>query len=487
MRYLLSIVAYSVLTSHSMNAMSRWATNKVDESVVNPVATRLAGSVVNPAVLSFLLWDRLKMLTPQRARDLTRLFATALSNAFSVFGAHCGQQLGLTSKRLRDEFVQAASSRSGRDVVLNSVATAAKVAQACNTPESKAATQQIFLTLQSVVDFFASDEGRRIVSSTSECLSSACQLAASPEASIFLTELATNLLHTLESEEIRRSSTHQKEKAVTGNDRNARDEILTDGKIEEKHSYSPLSSATDMRWSVDTESMPSSAPGTPETGMYAPQASAVESKPSSSPVLQASREHQASIPTFAEKNSGYRSARIEKEVLLKMGVDPAMLSEIQRILDVFAAEEEEKEVRRREDAAYVASLVVPEPTEEAAKKAEKGIAHAFGNDEEEKSDVDSNCRDAQPPTPILPEWHEEPVREALRRRHVHAEAVSEQRDPAERQAREMAAVLAQRHIEHGDLQPADVVACRIIAKMLVYSVALILLLTSFLLYRIVLT
>ncbi|ETN02097.1 hypothetical protein PPTG_16751 [Phytophthora nicotianae INRA-310] len=470
-----------------------WATTKVDESVVNPVASRLAGSVANPAVLSFLLWDRLKTLTPQRARDLTRLLATALSNALGVFGAERGQQLGASTKQLQDDFVRAASSRSGRDVVLNSVATVAKVAQALNTPETKAATQQLFQTLQSVVDFFASDDGRQIISSTSECLTSASEMAASPEASIFLAELATNMLHTLESEEKRRQNTQHEEPTVREEtqeqeliDRELGREMQTNREMDEKHPYSPTSSMADTRWSFDTESMPSSsAPGTPMTGMYTPRASVDGPMLSSSPIRPGQR-RRVSISSPAEKHSGYRSARIEKEVLLKMGVDPSMLSEIQRVLDVIAADEEEKECaemqRRREEAEYVASLVVPE--DQAAGIADVGIAHAFGNDDEEKTDEVIIDEDASSPTPVmLPEWHEEPLREALRRRHAYAAAVTEQRDAAERQAREMAAVLAQRHIKHGELQPADVAACQIIARMLVYGVALFLLLSGYLLTR----
>ncbi|KAL3660199.1 hypothetical protein V7S43_014730 [Phytophthora oleae] len=475
----------------------RWATTKVDESVVNPVASRLAESVANPAVLSFLLWDRLKTLTPQRARDLTRLLATALANALGVFGAERGQQLGASTKQLQEDFVRAASSRSGRDVVLNSVATVAKVAQALNTPETKAATQQVFQTLQSVVDFFASDDGRRIISSTGECLTSASEMAASPEASIFLAELATNLLHILESEERRREQDEDvKVKHEEGHGeeqelgRELHHEVETDREMDKKHPYSPTSSMADTRWSFDTESMLSSAPGTPMTGMYASHASVDGPMPSSSPVRPGHR-RRVSVSSPAEKSSGYRSARIEKEVLLKMGVDPSMLSEIQRVLDVIAADEEEKErvetQRRREDAAYAASLVVPEPTEgQDSGIADVGIAHAFGNDEDEEKTNGAIDGDEEIPSPtpvLLPEWHEEPLREALRRRYTHAEAVMEQREPPERQAREMAAVLAQRHIKHGDLQPADVVACQIIARMLVYGVGLFLLLAGYLLSR----
>ncbi|POM68353.1 Hypothetical protein PHPALM_15499 [Phytophthora palmivora] len=465
----------------------RWATTKMDETVVNPVAARLADSVANPAVLSFLLWDRLKTLTPQRARDLTRLVATALANALGVFGAERGQQLGASTKQLQQDFVRAASSRSGRDVVLNSVATVAKVAQALNTPETKAATQQLFQTLQSVVDFFASDDGRRIISSSSECLTSASEMAASPEASIFLAELATNLLHTLESEERRQNDVEEAEvkmKQETQEQELELEHEMERRDIDEKHPYSPTSSMADTRWSFDTESMLSSAPGTPMTGMYTPGAS-VDGPMTSSPPMP----RRMPILSPAEKNSGYRSARIEREVLLKMGVDPSMLSEIQRVLDVIAADEEEKErvetQRRREEAEYVASLVVPEPiNDQAAATAGMGIAHAFGNDEEEEKTGEVIRDEVPPPTPVLlPEWHEEPLREALRRRHAHAEVVTNQRDPAERHTREMAAVLAQRHIKHGDLQPADVVACRIIARILVYGVALFLLVLAYLLWR----
>ncbi|OWZ09855.1 hypothetical protein PHMEG_00017374, partial [Phytophthora megakarya] len=463
----------------------RWAATKMDETVVNPVAARLADSVANPAVLSFLLWDRLKTLTPQRARDLTRLLATALANALSVFSAERGQQLRTSTNQVQQAFARAASSRSGRDVVLNSVATVAKVAQALNTPETKAATQQLFQTLQSVVDFFASEDGRRIISSTGECLTSASDMAASPEASIFLAELATNLLHTLESEERR----GQGEEDVKVKQETQEQEHEMERGVDDKHPDSPTSSMADTRWSFDTESMLSSAPGTPMTGMYTSEASADGlTLLSSSSVRPGHRRMSVSLP--AEKNSSYRSARIEKEVLLKMGVDPSMLTEIQRVLDVIAADEEEKErveaERRYEEAEYIASLVVPEPTDnQAVATADAGIAHAFGNDEEdENTDEVIHGDEVPPPTPVLlPEWHEGPLREALRCRHAHAESVMEQRDSADRQTREMAAVLTRRHIKHGDLQPADVVACRLIARIIVYGVGLFLLLSVCLLWR----
>lgn len=82
--------------------MDRWATNKVDEKVVSPVTNRLVTSVANPYVMSYLIWDRIKKMTPQRARDMTRLISTAIANAVSVLGAEKGKALtGKTKVRAR--------------------------------------------------------------------------------------------------------------------------------------------------------------------------------------------------------------------------------------------------------------------------------------------------------------------------------------------------------------------------------------------------
>lgn len=76
----------------------RWATNKVDENVVSPVATRLVNSVANPYVMSYFIWERIKKMTPQRARDVTRLLSTAIANAVGVLGAEKGKALTNTTK-----------------------------------------------------------------------------------------------------------------------------------------------------------------------------------------------------------------------------------------------------------------------------------------------------------------------------------------------------------------------------------------------------
>ncbi|GLE04900.1 hypothetical protein PINS_up013881 [Pythium insidiosum] len=289
----------------------RYVTATVDATVVTPVATRLANSVANPYVLSYFIWEYIKRLTPQRARDLTRLLSTAVSDAVEVLGAEQAQQLGASTKRLQDHLVKATVSPQGRDVLLNAVATAAKTAQALNTPETRAATLQLFETFQSFVDFFASTDGRHVIAAAGECVTKACEVAASPEASVLLAEVATNICHALEVEALRRHAEEEeaeKEKEKSSNAENDQEKPLA--------SASPSSSAAET--SFETESTMSDMSLPPTT-----------------------RPSRVSAAARLKEKSATRSARIEKDVLLKMGVDPTMIAEIQRVLDRLREEEEQ--------------------------------------------------------------------------------------------------------------------------------------------------
>lgn len=472
--------------------------------MVAPVAHRLAHSVANPLVLSVLLWDRLKRMTPQRARDLTRLLSTALGNALGVLGAERAKQLAGTAHKLQDQFVDASVSQPGREVVLNSVATAAKVAQAFATPESKQATRQLFATVQSVVDFFASAEGRGIFATLGECLAQLGDVAASPEASIFLAELATNLLHALEAERVRREQTEaeakqKKQEAEVKEEVEVKEELREDQDGEEKPLSSPASSTAETRWSFDTEAAMSDAafsmryrdsitPSiTPVTHMYA--ASSASTTPQT-PMYADSSSTQ--LPP-AEKPAA-RSARIEKEVLIRMGVDPSMLSEIQRVLDRLADEEAERARRAAmgDEEEDVAGMAVPETTD-SGEDDDANITFAFGLrsssmpsigvEEEEKAEERA---DAERNEVMLPEWNTSAVHDALRRRHVQTTEAIEHRDTSEMQTREMAAVLAQRqspNAQHSDLSPSDLAACRVIAQVLILGFSVFVVVAAYLLAR----
>lgn len=484
---------------------------------MSPVAQLLSQSVANPYVLSVLIWDRLKRMTPQRARDLTRLLSTALSNALGVLGAERAKQLAGTASRLQDQFVHASVSQPGREVVLNSVATVSRVAQALSTPESKQATRQLFSTVQSIVDFFASPEGRGIFETLGECLTQLGDVAASPEASIFLAELATNLVHALEVERVRREQTQEEAAAAHAESAAAKESAATDeyeekapavevkeeagvelGELhvsDEKPLASPASSVAETRWSFETESAFSDAASmryrnsvtpstTPQTPMYA-----AGSMPSPSPRVS------VESPSIADTKAA-RSARIEKEVLLRMGVDPSMLSEIQRVLDRLAEEEVARQRRLagldNEDEDDVAGLAIPEATAESGEEEDAGISFAFGIRSSSLPDLEEKKPEKEEPPSdpnvmLLPEWNTSAVHDALRRRHVQATEVTQQREMSDVQAREFASALAQRRVQQqqggGEMTPADLAACRVIAQMLVIGFGVVMAMTCYFILR----
>lgn len=361
----------------------------------------------------------------------------------------------------------ASVSPHGRDVLLNTVATMSKVAQALNTPESKRATAQFFETVQSVIDFFASQEGRRVINTTGECVNQLCEVAASPESSIFLAEVATNILHAVEVEGMKEEEAQEGPAEEPSISVTHAEDTETSFVGESKPLMSPMSCVSETTY--ETESNFSEAvsfaqrPSDVQQEVRGRTRRSSLGKPEAAP---------RAMPKRAEKRA-VRSARIEKEVLLKMGVDPAMIGEIQRILDVVtdtgALQTEDDE---EDDQVYAAD----EDDDNASISFAFGTRTAvLGAEEETKQDAPAVAAEDV----ILPEWHEEPMREALRRRHAQAEAAIHERDAYETQAREMAAVLAKRRIAHeGQLDPADLMACRVITQVMTYGLAMLLLLAA---------
>lgn len=478
--------------SAAIGGVLRWATTKVDENVVSPVANRLAGSVANPYVLSYFIWDRIKRMTPQRARDLTRLLSTAIGNAVGVLGAEQAHQLRSTTRQLQEEVVDATASTAGREVLMNTVATLSKTAQALNTPETKAATQQAMVTLQSVIDFFASSEGRKIISTAGQCLNRACEVAASPESSIFLAEIATNVCHALEAEVLRKEEA-KVAKAAAEIVRTSSQGEVEEGETEAeacKSPASPTSSRAETQMETDSHG---SEIGGQDTG------SALRRQ-----VQLAGKQRELKL------KSAYRSARIEKEVLLRMGVDPSMLSEIQRVLDTLQEEEEAKARRVTEDTEQTSMAMEDVDVtdgededvddlfgeEEDENVDDHRITRAFGlrtadapeavleadeaattveaaNGPTEQEDATSPARDV-----LLPEWHTNDTRAALRRRHGQAQSDRVERSAFMEQSRQIAAILHERQMlrESRGTGPVDLVdraMCRVISNILVYSFLLL--------------
>ncbi|KDO23263.1 hypothetical protein SPRG_11193 [Saprolegnia parasitica CBS 223.65] len=183
--------------------LMEWAGQKVDATVVTPCAQMISGSIVNPYVLSGKIWDTLKENTPQRARDVSRLLSLAISNSALILGSDNSTEWSASTKALRDHTLAMAATPEGQAVVQDCVATVAKTCQALNTPETKAATKQLASAVQSWIQMLATPEGLQVIDGFGDWCNHLTDVAASPESTIFLLEVATNLCHVLSSDSTR--------------------------------------------------------------------------------------------------------------------------------------------------------------------------------------------------------------------------------------------------------------------------------------------
>ena len=167
----------------------QWASHNVEENVIAPVANRISSSMINPTNLSIVLWNYIKSMTPQRARDLTRIISIAITNSLGLLQADESLTFSRMNKQLREDTAKFISSEHGQTLVVDSVACISKTAAALNTPEMKIAGAQVTKTILDSLELIASKEGQQVIQSTADAAGSFIELVASPESTIFLTEV----------------------------------------------------------------------------------------------------------------------------------------------------------------------------------------------------------------------------------------------------------------------------------------------------------
>lgn len=398
----------------------------VDDNVVAPIADWIANSALNPYVLSCLLWERSKSFAPGRARDFLRIASTVVVNALKVYNNESTAALRSKSSVLQTKLLQALVAEEGRIMIKDSISVMYKVLLALDTPEVRAAIEQIFETAKHGAQFFATPQGREILDISLDCCKEFADVASSADVAIMLAEVATNICFALEAEEIRKSTEQE------------RDTV--------DHDRSEECGAKEIEF--DKES-----------------------------VTEVSK-----LPSRAE-----RSARIERDVLLKMGAEPSMFAEISRIL--------EKERATADDDQ------IPLTDGDSTEEAEQSIASAFGIkvSETELSQIPTSfdpmivqkLQEQDDENKLLPQWHEDAFRFALQqmclRRRVQAVATSEKRignactSPSEISRRTFVTKTDK------DIQPkfgpADLAACRLLSKFIVYGFVLLLAICSIPVYK----
>lgn len=173
----------------------KWAGQTVNDQAVAKVVR-----YASPMGVANHLFDAVKNLTPQRARDLARIFGNATFNLVGLTQSKAGTKLRISSARSVDTFVSTVSAPAGRQLVIDAAATVVKVAAALDTPETKDAIQQLVVLTARFFDVLASTEAKAFLQCAADAASKACELAASPEATVMAAEFTANVVHALEME-----------------------------------------------------------------------------------------------------------------------------------------------------------------------------------------------------------------------------------------------------------------------------------------------
>ncbi|CAM9614458.1 unnamed protein product, partial [Phaeothamnion confervicola] len=173
----------------------QWAGKAVADNAVAPIVR-----YTSPLGWVSYFFDGLKDMTPQRARDLARIFGNALSNAVGLVQTPGGSKVVAAHAQVVDSFVTAASSPEARQLVIDGAAAFVRIAEALDTPQAKGAVQQVAVVVARLVDVLASRESKIFLQDTANAVCTGFELAHSAEAMVMAAELTANVVHALEME-----------------------------------------------------------------------------------------------------------------------------------------------------------------------------------------------------------------------------------------------------------------------------------------------
>eukprot|EP00953_Heterococcus_sp_UTEX-ZZ885_P036724 18900-Heterococcus_DN1.PRE.1 len=206
----------------------KWAGQTVNDKAVAPVVR-----YASPMGWASYLFDAVKNLTPQRARDLARIFGNATFNAVGLTQTPAGGKLRSAALRSVDTFASMISAPTGRQLVIDGAAGFVKlaavvheqhrsqyrhsrsssgetettgtgalplIAEALDTPETKDALQQMAVLAARFFDLLASHESKAFLQTAADAACRCVELANSPEATIMAAEFTANVVHALEAE-----------------------------------------------------------------------------------------------------------------------------------------------------------------------------------------------------------------------------------------------------------------------------------------------
>mmetsp|Transcript_20832 Transcript_20832/g.30879 ORF Transcript_20832/g.30879 Transcript_20832/m.30879 type:complete len:433 (-) Transcript_20832:141-1439(-) len=194
----------------------KWASQTVNDQAVAP-AIRYA----SPIGWAAYFFNIIKDLTPQRARDLVRIFGNATVSFVDLLQIPDGEKFRNAFLKVIDTFITTLSSYKGRQLVIDGTATVVKIAEALDTPETKAAVQQGAVVMARFFDVLASEETKNFLQASADASCKLFELANSPEATVMIAEFTANVVHALEVEHEQHLSEQEEKNGLKGAEEDA--------------------------------------------------------------------------------------------------------------------------------------------------------------------------------------------------------------------------------------------------------------------------
>ncbi|GMI14374.1 hypothetical protein TrLO_g14253 [Triparma laevis f. longispina] len=202
-----TIDATKTATRNTTANILKTAGSATSNYIINPTATIVARDIL-PELFT-LLYDYIKAITPQRGRDVARIFGSGGRNLMHVLSeTPRGQSFLATNAATFDSFISTISSPIGRQLVIDYTSHFVKTCEAAATPEAKAAMDSGVEAFCRLTDVLASDRAKEFYRGWSASLWEGAKLMADGNSALAAAEVVANVCHALEMED----EVHSKEK-----------------------------------------------------------------------------------------------------------------------------------------------------------------------------------------------------------------------------------------------------------------------------------
>jgi len=157
-------------------------------------------NIILPGVLAIII-DTLDSITPPRVQDWFRIISSSVYHFFTVLisgssqhGMQFRNQVGVVVQ----SFLEAWSAPESRQVVVDTMATGVKLADALHTPEMEIFLEQAGVLGCRFVDALASGKSKEFIQNSKTLIWNGIELASDPSTTLALAEVTAHLCHALE-------------------------------------------------------------------------------------------------------------------------------------------------------------------------------------------------------------------------------------------------------------------------------------------------